>query len=171
MSDTYFAHAAVAAEKLALPTPGSGSRTRTWGAWLFVWGVRSCAAVAAIITLLIVVFLCAQSLPVLREIELTRFFTDQTWAPTRGHFNLLPMMVGTLYTTVGAVLLAGPCGLALAIFALFYAPPVMARLLHGVLGLLAGIPSVVFGLWGLVTLVPLLNHFHQTRAYVRGVIG
>jgi phosphate transport system permease protein len=160
MSNAYFPHAAVAAEKLALPAPGSGSRTSTWGAWLFVWGMRSCAAVAAITTLLIVVFLCAQSLPVLHEIGLTRFFTDQTWAPTRGQFNLLPMMVGTLYATVGAVLLAGPCGIAVAIFALFYAPTVIARLLHGVLGLLAGIPSVVFGLWGLVTLVPLLNYVH-----------
>ena len=160
MTNTHFAHDAVAAGKLAVPALGAGRRTRTWGEWLFVWGVRGCATVAAVVTLLIVVFLCAQSLPVLSEIGLTRFFTDQLWAPTRGHFNLLPMMVGTLYATLGAVLLAGPCGIAVAIFAMFYAPPVMARLLHGVLGLLAGIPSVVFGLWGLVTLVPLLNRFH-----------
>jgi phosphate transport system permease protein len=70
------------------------------------------------------------------------------------------MVVGTLYATLGAVALAGPCGIAVAIFAMFYAPPSIARLVHGVLGLLAGIPSVVFGLWGLVTLVPLLNRFH-----------
>ena len=70
------------------------------------------------------------------------------------------MFVGTLYATLGAVTLAAPCGVALAVFATFYAPPPIARVVHGVLGLLAGIPSVVYGLWGLVTLVPLLNRLH-----------
>lgn len=160
MANTHFARDAISPGDLAVPAFGVGRQPSTWGTWLFVWGLRGCAALAALITLLIVLFLCTQSLPVLREIGLARFFTDQTWAPTRGQFNLLPVVVGTFYATLGAVTLAGPCGIAVAIFAMFYAPPVIARLLHGVLGLLAGIPSVVFGLWGLVTLVPLLNHVH-----------
>lgn len=137
----------------------AGSVSR-WGDWLFVWGLRGCAGLAGVITLLVVVYLCAQSFPLLHQIGMTRFFTDQTWAPTRGEFNLIPMLVGTLYATLGAVTVAAPCGIALAVFAAFYAPSPIARVVHGVLGLLAGIPSVVFGLWGLVTLVPLLNRFH-----------
>lgn len=138
-------------------TAGPVSR---WSDWLFVWSLRGCAGLAGIITLLVVVYLCAHSFPLLQQIGMTRFFTDQTWAPTRGQFNLAPMFVGTLYATLGAVTVAAPCGIALAVFAAFYAPPSIARVVHGVLGLLAGIPSVVFGLWGLVTLVPLLNHVH-----------
>jgi phosphate transport system permease protein len=135
-------------------------RASTGSDWLCVWGLRCCAGLAGVITLLIVVYLCAQSFPLLQQIGITRFFTDHTWAPTRGQFNLLPMCIGTLYATLGAVTLAAPCGIALAVFAAFYAPTLISRVVHGVLGLLAGIPSVVFGLWGLVTLVPLLNRLH-----------
>jgi len=142
---------------LGIDAAGPVSR---WGDWLFVWGLRSCAGLAGVITLLVVVYLCTQSFPFLHQIGMTRFFTDQTWAPTRGQFNLVPMLVGTLYATLGAVTVATPCGIALAVFAAFYAPSSIARVVHGVLGLLAGIPSVVFGLWGLVTLVPLLNRMH-----------
>ncbi len=145
---------------LALPDIDATGQGSAWRERLFVWGLRGCAGLAGVITLLIVVYLCAQSFPLLHQIGMTRFFTDQRWAPTRGQFNLVPMFVGTLYATLGAVTVAAPCGIALAVFAAFYAPSPIARVVHGVLGLLAGIPSVVFGLWGLVTLVPLLNRVH-----------
>lgn len=160
MVDPPSAHNSFPIDDVALPGIAASRSASTWSDWLFAWGLRGCAAVAGVITLLVVVYLCAQSLPLLQQIEMTRFFLDQTWAPTRGQFNLLPMIVGTLYATLGAVTVATPCGIALAVFAAFYAPSSIARVVHGVLGLLAGIPSVVYGLWGLVTLVPLLNHFH-----------
>ena len=70
------------------------------------------------------------------------------------------MLVGTLCITLGAVFCAVPIGIACAIFLNFYAPTTMARVLCSVLRLLAGIPSVVYGLWGLIVLVPLLNQWH-----------
>lgn len=160
MFDAHSAQNSFPTGDVALPGIDAARSASTWSDWLFVWGLRCCAGLAGVITLLIVVYLCAQSLPLLQQIGITRFFTDHTWAPTRGQFNLLPMVVGTLYATLGAVTVAVPCGMALAVFAAFYAPSPIARVLHGALGLLAGIPSVVFGLWGLVTLVPLLNRLH-----------
>ncbi len=160
MSDTHSVQNPLPTGDLALLGIDAVRRASTWSDWLFVWGLRCCAGLAGVITLLIVVYLCAQSVPLLQQIGITRFFTDQTWAPTRGQFNLLPMCIGTLYATLGAVTVAAPCGIALAVFATFYAPSPIARVVHGVLGLLAGIPSVVYGFWGLVTLVPLLNRLH-----------
>lgn len=160
MVDTHSVHNQLLTDDFVLPEIGVAQSASAWSDWLFVWGLRCCASLAGVVTLLIVVYLCAQSAPLLMQIGITRFFTDQTWAPTRGQFNLLPMCIGTLYATLGAVTLAAPCGVALAVFAAFYAPSPIARVLHGALGLLAGIPSVVFGLWGLVTLVPLLNRLH-----------
>jgi len=160
MADLHFAHHSFSTGEFASLGIDVARRANTWRDWLFVWGLRGCAGLAGVITLLIVVYLCAQSVPVLQQVGVTRFFTDHTWAPTRGQFNLLPMFIGTLYATLGAVTVATPCGIALAVFAAFYAPVPIARVVHGVLGLLAGIPSVVYGLWGLVTLVPLLNRIH-----------
>lgn len=160
MADTHSVHNPFATDDVALPGIDAARSASTWGDWLFVWGLRCCAGLAGVITLLIVVYLCAQSVPLLQQIGVTRFFTDQTWAPTRGQFNLLPMCIGTLYATLGAVTVAAPCGIALAVFATFYAQSPIARVVHGVLGLLAGIPSVVYGFWGLVTLVPLFNRLH-----------
>ena len=120
-----------------------------------------CAALAGTITLLIFTYLATQSLPFLADIGLGRLFSDARWSPSAGQFQLLPMFIGTLCVTLGAVCCATPIGIACAIFVSFYAPPRMACLLRGVLGLLAGIPSVVYGLWGLVVLVPLLSRWHQ----------
>lgn len=112
------------------------------------------------IALLIFAYLCAQSAPLLMTIGVARFFTDLTWAPSSGQFNLVPMLAGTAFATLGAISVAAPVGIASAVFISFYAPPLVARLVRGILGLLAGLPSVVYGLWGLVVLVPLLNRFH-----------
>ena len=67
------------------------------------------------------------------------------------------MLVGTFWAMLGSVLVATPIGLACAAFIVFYAPAPLAALMRAVLWLLAGIPSVVFGFWGLVTLVPMIN--------------
>ena len=106
----------------------------------------------------IALFVLWQAWPVLQAVGPLRFVTDAGWHPLAqpAQFNLLPMLVASVAVTLGAMLLAGPLGLFTAIFMTDYAPPALARLLRGVVELLAGVPSVVYGLWGLVTLVPLL---------------
>lgn len=127
--------------------------------WL-LWLVRGCAAIAGGIVVLIVLFLVAEALPALRHIGPARFFTDTSWNPAENLYNLTPMLWGTLFAMTGAVLVATPLGILSAVFCHFYAPPTIARTYRRLIELLAGIPSVVYGFWGLVSLVPLIGKFH-----------
>jgi phosphate transport system permease protein len=111
---------------------------------------------AALLLLLVLGFLVSESWPVLNAGGWRVFLADGVWYPLEGRFGLLSMVWATLATAVGALLLAAPLGVAGAIFQCFYAPPAVAKLYRSVLALLAGIPSVVYGLWGLTVLVPLI---------------
>jgi phosphate transport system permease protein len=123
----------------------------------FVWGLRICAWLAGGISLLILASVAADAYPVLHKIGILRFFTDRGWYPTEGLYNLVPMLSGTLAAMAGAVLLATPAGIASAVFCNFYAPKPMAAYYRMMVELLAGIPSVVYGFWGLVVLVPIIG--------------
>jgi phosphate transport system permease protein len=126
-----------------------------------LWALRLAAAVSAAIVLLIAMFVVVESLPALRTIGLTRFFTDPSWHPAggaaAGRFNLVPILAGSVLATGGAIVLAAPLGLASALFCRFYAPPVVSTVYRRVIELLAGIPSVVYGFWGLVVLTPIIR--------------
>lgn len=117
------------------------------------------AILSAAIVLLILGFLVRESLPALRELGFLRFFTDDSWHPLSEEFNFTPMIVATLVTSFGAIIVATPLGIASAVFAHFYAPPALVSWHRRLIELLAGIPSVVFGLWGLVVLAPLVANF------------
>ncbi|MBA4143916.1 MAG: phosphate ABC transporter permease subunit PstC [Nitrosospira sp.] len=125
---------------------------------LMLWLLRAAAGVAASLVLLILFFLVAESWPLLmRDLPITHFVTDSSWHPDEGAYNLAPMLSGTLYAAGGALLLAMPLGIASALFITYYAPPRGADAYRRLVELLAGIPSVVYGFWGLTTLVPLIN--------------
>ncbi|WP_292987283.1 phosphate ABC transporter permease subunit PstC [Nitrosomonas sp.] len=126
--------------------------------------LRICAIISALVVLLILAFLLFESWPVLMQPSLTRFVTSASWHPLEGAYNLMPMLAGTLLASMGALLLAVPLGMASALFIVFYAPPYLATLYKRLIELLAGIPSVVFGFWGLTTLVPLINQWHPPGA-------
>lgn len=125
-----------------------------------LWTLRSLAMVSGLVVVLITLFVLKEVLPLTQTIAPTRFFTDASWNPIEGAFNFVPMLVGSLVVMAGAVLVAAPLGVACSIFCVFYAPRPLAQLLHKVVELLAGIPSVVYGFWGLVVLVPLINRLH-----------
>lgn len=127
---------------------------------LLFWLLRSTAVVVGAIVLLIVGFLVVEALPVLRHVGIARFFTDPSWHPAEGLYNLTPMLWGTLFAMVGSVLIATPLGILSAVFCHYYAPPVVTRPYRKLIELLAGIPSVVYGFWGLVVLVPLIGSIH-----------
>lgn len=121
-----------------------------------VFVTRTSAIISAAIVAMVIVFLIRESVPALRTVGLGRFFTDDSWHPLSGQFNLTPMIVASLLATFGAILFAGPLGVASAVFCQFYAPRPVAVCYRRLIELLAGIPSVVFGLWGLVVLVPIM---------------
>lgn len=119
---------------------------------------------AALILLLVLIFLLREAWPVLNGGGWRRFVFDDGWHPLEGSFGLLPMVWATLAVACGAIAVAAPLGLAGALFEYFYTPPMLARLYRTVVALLAGIPSVVFGLWGLTVLVPLIARWQPPGA-------
>ncbi len=125
---------------------------------------------AALILLLVLAFLVREAWPVLSGIGWVRLVTDDGWYPLENRFGLLPMLWATLAAGVAATVLAATIGLASAIFARFFAPPSVARLYRPMLALLAGIPSVVYGLWGLTVLVPLIARWQPPGASLLAAI-
>ena len=134
------------------------------GDLLLIWALRVLAAVAGAIVVLIMVFLVLEAAPALRSVGPARFFADPSWNPTQHLYNLTPMLWGTLFAAGGAVAVATPLGVLSAIFCRYYAPPLVAREYRRLVALLAGIPSVVYGLWGLVVLVPLIGRVQPPGA-------
>ncbi|MEO0374447.1 MAG: phosphate ABC transporter permease subunit PstC [Cyanobacteria bacterium P01_A01_bin.17] len=118
------------------------------------------SAISGAVLILIVGFLLWETLPILSQIGWWRFFSDPGWYPASQQFNLTPMVVGTLLVTLGAVVLATPLGVLSAIFCQYYAPKAAATVYRRLIELLAGIPSVVYGFWGLVILVPMIGRLH-----------
>ncbi|WP_242033826.1 phosphate ABC transporter permease subunit PstC [Coleofasciculus sp. FACHB-542] len=127
---------------------------------ILVWMLRGMAIISGAIALLILLFLIWETLPILQNIGLTRFFKDPSWHPVSEEFNLMPMLWGSLFVTAGSVLIATPLGILSAVFCHYYAPPALAKIYRGLIELLAGIPSVVYGFWGLVVLVPIIGRMH-----------
>ncbi len=123
------------------------------------WLAPLLGAIALAVTVLlglVLIFLVKESWPVLQGGGWLRFFSGEGWFPASGRFNLLPMLWGTLAAGTGALLIALPLGLSSALFSRFYAPAWLVAPVRQVLALLAGIPSVVYGFWGLTVLVPLI---------------
>ncbi|WP_242028968.1 phosphate ABC transporter permease subunit PstC [Coleofasciculus sp. FACHB-712] len=127
---------------------------------ILVWMLRGMAIVSGAIALVILLFLIWETLPILQNIGLTRFFNDPSWHPVSEEFNLMPMLWGSLFVTAGSVLVATPLGILSAVFCHYYAPPALAKIYRSLIELLAGIPSVVYGFWGLVVLVPIIGRIH-----------
>ena len=124
---------------------------RIWGALLFMMAIAS-----GTILILVAGFLLWETIPFLRNVGIQHLVQDLDWAPTASEYNVIPMVLGSLTVACGALIIAIPLGLSSAIFCQFYAPPTLAMLYRKMLELLAGIPSVVYGFWGLVVLVPLI---------------
>ncbi len=126
--------------------------------------LRTLALIASLVTAFIFLFILKESFPVLAATGGVRFFTDATWAPQQSLFNLAPMVAGSLFAAFGAVLLAAPLGILIAVFCRYYAPAVVASFFRRIVELLAGVPSVVYGFWGLTVLVPLILEVHPPGA-------
>lgn len=122
-----------------------------------VWALSASAFITSGLLLLILMFLVRESWPVIQSAGLSKFLRDDGWYPTEGAYGLLPMLAASMAMSAVAILIAAPLGVASALFCRFYAPPVIARAYRWAIILLAGIPSVVLGLWGLTVIVPLIT--------------
>lgn len=117
-----------------------------------VFFIAACTSVLAVA--LICIFLFANGLPAIKEIGFVEFLSGERWKPGNNLYGIFPMIVGSLYVTAGAILFGVPIGILTSVFMAKYCPKKIYKPLKGATELLAGIPSVVYGFFGLVVLVP-----------------
>ena len=108
---------------------------------------------------LITVFILFQGAPIIAEVGIIDFVFGMTWAPSQGQFGIFPMIVGSVCLTLGAVAVGVPIGLCCSIFLAEFAPPALCNVFRPAVQLLAGIPSVVYGFWGLLFIVPFIRTY------------
>lgn len=123
-----------------------------------------CGIVAVAFVLFISIYLIISGIPAIREIGLWNFLFGDTWAPTHSQnpsYGILPFVLTSIYGTAGAIIIGVPVGLMTAVFLAKIAPPKVSAVIQTAVELLAGIPSVVYGLVGMIVLVPLIQKaFH-----------
>ena len=124
-------------------------------------GMRLLFALCACISILAVVLICwflfSNGIPAIGEIGADKFLLGERWKPLENQFGIFPMIIGSIYVTAGAVLVGVPIGILCAVFLARFCPPRLHRLLKPAVDLLAGIPSIVYGFFGLVVIVPLVQ--------------
>ncbi len=122
-------------------------------------GVFFIAAVTSILAvILICVFLFANGLPAIGEIGVFKFLFGAQWRPGNNIYGILPMILGSLYVTAGAIIIGVPIGILTAIFMARFCKKRLYKALKPAINLLAGIPSIVYGFFGLVVLVPFIRN-------------
>ena len=120
------------------------------------------ATVSILAVIVICYFLAGQGLPAMVEIGVSDFLTGTLWKPLEGHFGIFPMIVGSIYVTAGAIILGVPVGLLCAIFMAKFCPRRLYSVLKPAVDLLAGIPSIVYGLFALMVIVPVVQELTGT---------
>lgn len=120
-------------------------------ALFFVFALASVIAV-----ILICLFLFANGIPTIGKIGVFKFLLGKDWSPTNNppSFGIFPMILGSIYVTAGAIAVGVPIGLLTAVFMAEYCPPKLYKILKPAVNLLAGIPSIIYGFFGLVVIVP-----------------
>ena len=126
------------------------------------------AAVSILAVLLICWFLFSEGLPTIGEIGVLNFLTGTVWKPLENHFGILPMIVGSCYVTAGAIIIGVPVGLLCAIYMAKFCPRGVYRILKPAIDLLAGIPSIIYGFFGLMVIVPVMQQLTGTSG--KGVL-
>lgn len=116
------------------------------------------ACFSIISVLLICLFLFVNGIPAMQKIGFFNFLLGQKWKPSNEIFGILPMILGSIYVTAGAVVFGVPIGLMTAVFLAKFCPKKIHKILKPAVDLLAGIPSVVYGFFGLTVIVPLIRN-------------
>ena len=121
----------------------------------FVFLLAACASIATVA--MICLFLFANGLPTISKIGAADFFLGERWRPANDVYGILPMILGSLYVTLGAIVVGVPVGILTAVFMARFCPEKIYNVLKPSVELLAGIPSVVYGFFGLVVMVPFIR--------------
>ncbi len=118
------------------------------------------AVVSIAAAMLICVFLFANGIPAMHKIGVAEFLTGTDWKPGNNKYGIFPMILGSIYVTGGALVIGVPIGVLMSVFMARFCPAKLYKILKPVVNLLAGIPSIVYGFFGLIVLVPFIReHF------------
>ena len=121
-----------------------------------VFLLTACMSILAVI--LICVFMFANGIPAIAEIGPFKFLLGQKWKPNNQMFGILPMIVGSIYVTAGAIIVGVPIGFFAAVYLAKFCSPRVYRFVKPAVELMAGIPSIVYGFFGLVVIVPIMQN-------------
>ncbi len=116
------------------------------------------ATVSIIAVVVICLFLFSKGFPTIAEIGVFEFLGGTVWKPLEGHFGIFPMIVGSIYVTAGAIILGVPIGILCAVFMARFCPKRLYKILKPAVDLLAGIPSIVYGFFALMVIVPAMQN-------------
>ena len=116
-----------------------------------------CACVSILAVVLICVYLFASGVPAIGEIGVTDFLFGTKWKPSSGYYGIFPMKIGSILVTGIAVVIGVTIGIICAVFMSHYCPEKLYRFVKPAINLLAGIPSIVYGFFGLVVIVPIMK--------------
>ncbi|WP_368074720.1 phosphate ABC transporter permease subunit PstC [uncultured Eubacterium sp.] len=125
-----------------------------------VFLVCACISIAAVA--LICIFMFANGMPAIREIGVIKFLFGDTWKANQEIFGIGPMIIGSIYVTAGAMVIGVPIGLLTAVFLAKYCPDKLYRFVKPIINLMAGIPSIIYGFFGLVVIVPAIQNIFET---------
>lgn len=118
-----------------------------------------CALVAVLSVAIITIYIFAKGVPAIFTIGVDDFILGQEWKPMQDIFGIFPMIIGSIFATIGAIIIGVPIGILTAIFLAEIAPKWLVKIVKPAVELLAGIPSVVYGFFGLVVIVPLISNY------------
>ncbi len=125
-------------------------------------GMKALFVVAASVSILAVAMICifmfANGIPAIREIGFTNFIFGKLWNPNQNVYGIFPMIIGSIYVTAGAIIIGVPIGLFTAIYLAKFCPVKLYKVLKPAVELLAGIPSIVYGFFGLMVIVPIMQN-------------
>ena len=121
-----------------------------------------CASVSIIATALICIFLFANGIPAIGEIGVFDFLLGMKWKPSSDIYGIFPMIIGSIYVTAGAIIVGVPIGILCAVYMARFCPKKLYSVLKPAIDLMAGIPSIIYGFFGLVVIVPIVQKIAGT---------
>lgn len=122
-----------------------------------VFLISACISILAVA--LICIFIFINGIPAMAEVGVFRFLSGSQWEPSNDIYGIFPMILGSLYVTAGAIIIGVPIGILTAVFMARFCPQKLYRIIKPSVDLLAGIPSVVYGFFGLMVIVPFIRDF------------
>ena len=133
-----------------------------------VFLIAACVSILAVV--MICLFLFANGIPAIWKIGFFKFLTGEVWRPSNDIYGILPFILGSLYVTAGAIIIGVPIGIMTAVFMARFCPKKLHRILKPAIDLLAGIPSVVYGFFGLVMIVPVTGSSIITASVILAIM-